>query len=126
MFEMIFCKFGVGVRIVRVRRFDCFILLCCFVVCVCVDMDVYFVYVLECEYDVYYVGVVRFVVEYCVGVGLMWIRIYLLCCVVCEIVFVLCVSVLEGEDVELKWMMLCYGVDVVCGGSYVCLNLIWE
>ena len=93
-------------------------------------MDVHFVYVLECEHDAYYVGVASSVpdrvAEHRAGVGSTWTRIHPPRRVAREIAFASRASALEGEDVELKRMMLRHGVDAVRGGSYVCPNLTRE
>jgi putative endonuclease len=93
-------------------------------------MDVHFVYVLECEHGAYYVGVAKSVpdrvAEHRAGVGSTWCRIHPPRRVEREIAFASRASALEGEDVELKRMMLRHGVDAVRGGSYVCPNLTRE
>ena len=94
------------------------------------DMDVHFVYVLECERGAYYVGVAKSVpdrvAEHVAGRGATWCRLHRPLRVAREIAFASRASALEGEDVELKRLMLRHGVDAVRGGSYARPNLTRE
>ena len=93
-------------------------------------MDVHFVYVLECERGAYYVGVAKSVpdrvAEHVAGRGATWCRLHRPLRVAREIAFASRASALEGEDVELKRLMLRHGVDAVRGGSYARPNLTRE